>query len=376
MRVLFVGPLPEPITGQSLACQVFLEELARHHEVDVINLSKGELKQGISSLARVFEVLGVLWNTWRRRRAADLIYLTISESFAGNLKDVGLYLLCWPQLSRMYVHLHGGAGLRRILLGPRGVVRRLNEFFLRRLGGAIVLGGRHVDIFAPTLPASKIHVVGNFADDYLFSDEASIARKFRVRSPLRLLFLSNLIPGKGHAELINAFQQLDAAERDLFRLDFAGAFESAEQEEAFLQQIAGTPQVRYHGIVRGENKKRLLWDAHVFCLPTYYAYEGQPISILEAYAAGCVVVTTDHSGIFDIFTPGINGYAVDKRSVEDLRLVLRTILGRGEALADIALTNFHMAGVHHRAATYCANMLTVVSNVGAAVVSDVTSSSA
>src|SRR5262245_4274412 len=108
MRVLFIGALPDPITGQSLACQVFLDELRRHHTVDVINLSKREFKQGVSSVGRVAEVVGIMWKAWRLRRRADVIYFTISESFAGNLKDICLYLLCYRQLSRMYVHLHGG----------------------------------------------------------------------------------------------------------------------------------------------------------------------------------------------------------------------------------------------------------------------------
>jgi glycosyltransferase involved in cell wall biosynthesis len=360
MNALFLATLPDPVTGQALASKVFLDELVRHCRVDVINLSKQELRQGVSSFGRVLEVLSVLWRTWRRRDSAGIIYLTISESFAGNLKDLCLYLLCFRCLSRMYVHLHGGAGLRTILLGPKGFVRRANEFLVSRLGGAIVLGERHVDIFANALPRSKIHVVPNFAEDYLFSDEAAITRKFSVRQPLRLLFLSNLIPGKGYLELIDAFLRMQPAAQRSFTLDFAGGFESDAQKTAFMRRIASLPQVHYHGIVRGEHKKELLSRAHVFCLPTYYPYEGQPISILEAYAAGCAVVTTDHSGIFDIFTPGINGYVVRKQSAEDLRRVLGEIQGKNETLLDMALTNFRTATTSFRPAIYCANLLSVL----------------
>ncbi|MBW8003473.1 MAG: glycosyltransferase family 4 protein, partial [Planctomycetes bacterium] len=59
-------------------------------------------------------------------------------------------------------------------------------------------------------------------------------------------------------------------------------------------------------------------SSQVFCLPTYYRYEGQPISIIEAYASGCVVVTTDQGGIGDIFKNNKNGYEVEKESIEDL----------------------------------------------------------
>lgn len=360
MRVLFIGTLPDPITGQSLACQVFLDELRRHHDVDVINLSKREFKQGVSSLRRLGEVLGVLWRAWRLRRAADVIYFTISESRAGNLKDVCLYLLCYRQLARMYVHLHGGAGLRNILLGPAGVIRRLNEFCLRRLGGVIVLGARHVGMFASSVARSKIHVVPNFAPEQLFSSREAIEQKFSAAQPLRVLFLSNLIPGKGHLELLDAFLALQPEQQQRLHIDFAGAFESSRQRQEFLSRIANIAQIRYHGVVRGEQKQELFTRAHVFCLPTYYPYEGQPISILEAYAAGCAVVTTDHSGIFDIFTPGKQGYEVGKRSVADLRAVLAMLIADPAPLRQMALGNFQMAQRDFRPARYCRNLLAVL----------------
>jgi glycosyltransferase involved in cell wall biosynthesis len=360
MRVLFIGALPDPITGQSLACQVFLDELRKQHSVDVIDLSKREFKQGVNSLARVAEVFGVLWNVWRLRRSADIIYFTISESFAGNLKDICIYLLCHRQLSRMYVHLHGGAGLRGILLGPPGLIRRLNEFCLRRLGGVIVLGARHVDMFEPSVARSRIHIVPNFAQEYLFSSVAAIERKFADTQPLRVLFLSNLIPGKGYLELLDAFLSLPPEQQQRLSIDFAGGFESDDQQQVFLARIAGLPQIRYHGVVRGEKKLELFTRAHVFCLPTYYPYEGQPISILEAYAAGCAVVTTDHSGIFDVFTPGTNGYQVGKRSVADLARVFGALLADPAHLVSMALNNFLLAQREFMPDRYSRNLLAVL----------------
>lgn len=360
MNILFIGALPDPITGQSLACQVFLDHLVRSHRVDVINLNKREFKQGMNSLRRVGEVLSALWKTWRLRRSADVIYLTISESRAGNIKDLVFYLLCYPQLERMYVHLHGGAGLRTILLGPQNLIRKANEFLLRRLAGVIVLGERHIDMFAHSVERSRIHVVPNFAQDYLFADEAAIRRKFAETAPLRVLFLSNLIPGKGYLELLEAVLGLSQQQRQRLRIDFAGGFESPDQEREFLGKIAAVPQIRYHGVVRGEHKRELFEKAHVFCLPTYYPYEGQPISILEAYASGCVVVTTDHSGIFDVFSPGTNGFAVGKRSVPDLIDVFTRMLEDQRPLLEIALTNFRIASRDFKPDTYCANLTSVL----------------
>jgi len=364
MSVLFLGPLPDPVTGHSLACQVFYDELVRHQRVEVVNLNKSEFKQGISSLGRIFEVLGMVGRIWRRRHACEAIYFTISESLAGNLKDLLIYLACFWRLSRMAIHLHGGAGMREIMLGRRGrLLRSLNRFFLRRLGAVIVLGQRHVGIFTDSVPRKRIHIVANFAQDNLFLDGVSIDRKFRRVMPLRILFLSNLLPGKGHEELVDAFLALDAATRDTVQIDFAGGFEAEDQKSVFLARIGGHPQLRYHGTVHGAAKQLLFREAHVFCLPTYYAYEGQPISILEAYASGCAVITTDHSGIFDIFVDGVNGFGVAKRSAAELRVAIEKAVAQPERLHAIARKNNEIAYQYYRTSRHTSELITIINKV-------------
>src|SRR5262245_32118847 len=190
MRVLFIGPLPEPVTGQSLACQVLLDGLTEGHDVDVIDLTKKDFKQGVSSGSRVAEIAGVLWRVARKRGGADVIYLTVSESRAGNLKDLLIYSLCLGRLRHMVIHLHGGAGMRRIMQGNSPILRRMNMFFLRRLGAAIVLGSRHVDLYRGVVPDERIHIVPNFAEERFFMTSAAVDARFSSTRPLKLLFLS------------------------------------------------------------------------------------------------------------------------------------------------------------------------------------------
>ncbi len=360
MSILFIGPLPEPVTGQSKACEVFLDELKNNHRVEVVNLSKNGFRQGVSSLSRVFAVAAILYSVWRKKKSARAIYFTIAESCAGNMKDLFLYLLCFKKLNRMIVHLHGGNGMRSIMLGKRTLQRRLNEFFLRRIGGAIVLGSSMVEIFKDALPESRIHVVPNFAEDFIFIEPEDVRRKFRSMRPLKILFLSNLLPGKGHEELIKAYMMLPESTQASIEIDFAGGFESEKQKSHFLSKLGGRPQIRYHGVVGGHQKKELLHQAHVFCLPTYYAYEGQPISILEAYAAGCAVITTNHSGIRDIFAADVNGYEVPKQSPADLSQVIEEAFFHGDRLLSIALSNLRAAQTDYRTAAYNARLLAIV----------------
>ena len=363
MKVLFIGPLPEPVTGQSLACQVLLDGLRPTHQIDVVDLNKKEFRQGISSTGRVREILKILWRVWQKHGAAEVIYLTVSESLAGNLKDLLIYVLCFNQLGTMVIHLHGGAGMSRIMGGERPMLRRLNVPFLKRLGGAIVLGQQHVSVYQGVVPDRKIHVVPNFAEDDLFTTPERIQAKFSQTTPLKVLFLSNLLPGKGHHELIDAFLALDERTRAAIQIDLAGGFESERQRQSFLGRIASEPRIRYHGTVAGERKRTLFDQAHVFCLPTYYPYEGQPISILEAYASGCAVITTDHSGIPDIFREGVNGFKVATQSVDDLRHALGRAVAEPDRLRQMATTNLETARASYRTSVYTKTLVQILDSV-------------
>lgn len=366
-RALFIGPLPDPVTGQSLACEVFFGALRERFDVDVVNLSKPSFRQGVGSTSRVREVLQIVRQVRAAQSSVDVIYFTISESLAGFAKDLVIYAVCFAKLPRMIVHLHGGAGMRVLMRGRWGLLRALNAFFLRRVGAIIVLGQRHLDVFAGAAPVTSIHVVPNFAQDELFSNPQAIEAKFSQLRPLRLLFLSNLLPGKGYTELLRAFAALPPATRESLWIDFAGGFESNDDRQAFLAGIAPFGNLRYHGVVRGEQKRALFTNAHVFCLPTYYASEGQPISILEAYASGCAVITTDHSGIFDTFADGVNGIAVEKRSVESLRSALARIAAAPSTLLPIALNNHRTALQQYTTKRYNDRLLGIVLNRSEAI---------
>lgn len=361
--MLFVGPLPEPTTGQSLACQVLLDDLRRDHEVEVIDLNRDFSDKGKGALGHVGRLLGKVARMHRLRRDVDLIYYNNVESLAGNVKDLFFYAAAFDRLNRTVVHLHGGAGMREIMRGKYPLLARLNRFFLKRAGAMVVLGPRLTGIYERHLDPARIRTAANFAEDRWFADDAAVRAKFADLPPIRLLFLSNLLPGKGHEELAEAFLRLEPAVRGRFRLDFAGGFPDAAAEAAFRARVAGAPEVQVHGTVKGDAKQALLRGAHVFLLPTYYPYEGQPISILEAYAAGAAVITTDHSGIFDTFADGVNGWAVEKRSAGSLEARLRAIAADPAPLEAIGLANAATARATYRVEHFVGRMRPILDEV-------------
>jgi glycosyltransferase involved in cell wall biosynthesis len=356
VKVLVIAPMPPPVTGHSLASKTLVGALRGAHEAVVVDLSLGSLHDGGVTGRRISEVGKVLLAVWRRRRWADVVYLTISESRAGSLKDLCIYLLCVGRLRRVFVHLHGGT--LGYLFERHSWLRRLNAVFLRSIGGAIVTGPSHREIFAGLIDPARIHVVPNSAEDHLFVPEPEVGRKFADSGPLRVLYLSGMTREKGYHELLEAWLGLGPDARRRIQLDFAGRFDSEAEKATFLDRIAACEGLRYHGVVGGDDKRRLLERAHVFCLPTRMR-EGQPISILEAYAAGCVVMATGQRGIRDVFTDQVNGFEIEP-SPACIAAVLSSALDDRARLRGIGVANRAAAGERYRTGTFTRTLIGVL----------------
>ena len=360
MRILMIVPLPPPVTGHSLASQVLRDGVSRVHETAVVNLSLGTLNDGRITARRIREVGKVLLAVWRKKRWANAIYFTISESRAGNLKDLFIYLICLGRLDRLFVHLHGGT-IGRELFDRHPTWRKINAFFIKRLGGVVISGPSHLDIFAGMIERARVHIVPNSAEDDLFVAEQDILRKFEDTRPLRVLYISSMTPEKGYLDLLDGWLALDPVLRRRVQLNFAGRFDSEAERSAFLGRIAGLEGVTYHGVVDPTQKRRLFAEAHVFCLPTRM-FEGQPISILEAYASGCVVLTTGQRGIRDVFSPDINGLEVMERSAASIAQVLSEIVDDVDGLRQMAIANRRTAGERYRTTRFTAALTRILEN--------------
>jgi glycosyltransferase involved in cell wall biosynthesis len=353
LKILFIAPIPPPINGQSKASIVLLEKLQlENNDVEIINLSKYSLKNGLNSIRRVFDVIIILVDVWSKRKNNDIIYLSLAESFFGNLRDLFIYGICYKSRHKIFIHMLGGAGMKEILSG-NGIQKKVNVFFIKNIGGVIVEGPVNFETFSKIISVEKIFIVPNFAEDFLFVENHEIKTKYSNLKTIQILYLSNLIPGKGYDELADAFIDLPLPLQKEVNIVFVGGFESKEDEDGFVMKIQNYEGLKYIGkFIDGEKKRELYCNSHVFCLPTYYPFEGQPISILEAYATGCVVITTDHSGIPFIFSDKKNGFIVEKKSVLSLKNAIENTLNNKNELEITAFYNRDMALEKYRTSIY------------------------
>lgn len=307
-----IGPFPPPIHGMSLANQMLSDGLRKTHSVCTLNTGGKKSKiignlseQGKISFSKTFSSLAQVMTGVCRilfKGKFDAIYITPGQSMAGYLKYTPFMWAVRVRKIPYFIHIHGGY-FRTMYDGLRGWKKRAVDNSLKGLAGAIVLGPSLRFMFEGLVPDEKIFVCENGVEDEVFATEEEIRQKierYKTDDTIRVVYLSNLMESKGILDLFEAVKML-RNRGEKIHLDVAGAIEPAIEARVreYLFELGNA--VTYHGIVKGKKKKELLLNNYIFCLPSKHPYgEGQPISILEAMANGCCIVTTDHGGIKDI----------------------------------------------------------------------------
>jgi len=339
--VLFIAPLPPPATGASLVSHRLLSVLGTFRPVVAVDYSKSSLRSGITSLRRIAEVFGLLARVLRLRRQVGEVYLVLSQSLAGNLRDLAILALCRSR--PVTAHLHGG-GIATTVFARSALLRLLNRLAYRHVERVLVLSASLTGQFAGIAGPQRVTVLPNFADTAFMLPDPEVRGKFAAVDTLRFVYLGGMIESKGIYRLLRAFATLPTAVRSRSRLTFVGRFPEVGMERRFAQEIVRVPETEWLGPVDNASRADFLKGAHALVLPTRYPYEGQPLAILEAYAAGCVVLSTRQGGISDVFADRVNGFDLGSGSVSEVQEgLMRTLHAPAQELAGIASANAAIA---------------------------------
>jgi glycosyltransferase involved in cell wall biosynthesis len=152
------------------------------------------------------------------------------------------------------------------------------------------------------------------------------------KTTVTLLYLSLCTADKGVLDSVralicanNLLQTCGSGVR--LKLRVAGEFISEAVRREFDQLSAESGAVEYIGFLNGPEKAAEFRNADVFLFPSYYANEGQPLSLVEAMAWGLPVVTTRWRGIPELVPAEYPGL-VAPRDPEGCARGILAILGR------------------------------------------------
>lgn len=150
------------------------------------------------------------------------------------------------------------------------------------------------EFVAHGISRARCQVVYNFSTMEYREDEIDCHLKNPAVFP-QFLFVGSIDERKG---IFDALECMVAMKED-FTVHVCGGFGSDADRERFntyAKQLGD--KLIYHGYVNGEEKRRIFLASDVLLLPSYG--EGLPVVLLEAFSAGCGIITTNVGAISEI----------------------------------------------------------------------------
>ncbi|MBW4358928.1 glycosyltransferase family 4 protein [Flavobacterium taihuense] len=352
-KILIIGPFPGPPKGISLSNKVVSEGLAvkgwkvaelNTEQSDKVNSEIGTFSfQKLAFLKTYLEIYKIF--------AADIVYITIGITFFGVIKYAPFIILSKFLNKKTVVHLHSDH-LKTEYKSLAGLKRKIFKKLMTSFDSGIVLSESLRDNLTPFVVNDSIFEVYNFVEDKLMISEETILNKDYAE--IRLFFLSNLLEEKGINILLNVIKKLNR-EGTILKIKIAGNKIQGNNIDLILEELEN---VEYLGVVSGKLKQDLLLWGNIFCLPTFFSMEGQPISILEAMSFNNLILTTNHAGISDICGDE-NAVFCIKKSEEDLYIKLKFIISNWSELQLKAVSN----GIYGRSTFTESRFITAIEEV-------------
>ncbi len=389
MKLLVFAHTPPPHHGQSYMVQLMLQGLGGDHRRSNRNraaspaagdaygvacfhvnarLSKrlediGEWRGGklVLLLLHCFEAI------WCRLRygVTNLYYIPAPGKRSALYRDWLFMFICRPFFKRLILHWHA-AGLAKwletcVLIRTRAMTYRL----MKSADLSIVLSNYNVADAEKLLPKS-VRIVSNgvpdpcpdFAQTVLPRRQQRFAARARLLAGgnvgagdfreagtdlhlVKVLYLAHCTREKGLFAAVEAVRLANRACASRYAplrmlLLAAGSFVTPEEKSEFDQLLADPEYgavVQYCGFVAGDEKLRLLREADLFCFPTCYPSENQPVNLIEAMAFGLPVLTTRWRSLPEMLPRDYPGL-VGGQTPESIAAALLALMTRdtGEAL--------------------------------------------
>jgi len=309
-KTILIGPLPNPVTGLSIANELALNTFRPQSKPPLfINTSPKHFSETLGSFSLI-NVAHFALHYLKMYKVffAKKVYYTPGQTFFGVLKYAPFILFSKVMGKEIIVHIHGNYIAKQYdqLNGLRKIIFRK---LLSLSHKGIVLSKTLQHNLSPFIAKENIFVLSNFYNNQLTKQLVD-----KSYSKINICYLSNLMEEKGIFFLLDALEELNAKGIS-FNATIAGHIEQSKKK-MLLRRMDRIKGLTYKGVIRGEGKKKLLQQSNVFVLPTFYKMEGLPISIIEAMATGNVIITTEHGAIPDLVTENENGFLIKKKSAD------------------------------------------------------------
>ncbi len=312
IKALALISLPPPLTGPEVANQALFKGIPDDLMVMRINPPGDNAKRGRLSLSKLTWFVPVwlkyLVNLLRKRPTR--VYLAITATNTGWIRDLGLLLPAKAVGSRTVLHMRGG---------HFGLFFKHAPWVLRVFIKPVV-DSSLVIVQSPALKTQfkgfkcKVVVLPNHVEPGWLKIEPGKKQR-------QILFVGWLTVSKGLDLLADAMTRLWEKHPDV-RLVLVGKMPKKQTNvfwdwktgqrlpkkntRQILHQLKAKGNVVVIPEITGRGKQELFAESKVFVLPS--RSEGMSMSLIEAMASACAVVSSDVGAAVDLIEDGVNGF--------------------------------------------------------------------
>ncbi|TRX51648.1 glycosyltransferase family 4 protein [Fulvivirga sp. M361] len=249
----------------------------------------------------------------------DIVYYNFSSSGLFSIfRDFFFAKLSLIFCKKLVLHIH-----------TAGISERAHRSSLIKLLYKCIFKYSNIITLSNSLKKDLLHfkIKKSYVLNNGIQDELSRGLKKTESNTPNILFLSNFLKSKGVLDLLEALSRLKNLSLD-FTAIFVGNPADITHEQ--LQEKTRLLNLEKYVLILqpafGSEKKKILANADVFCLPTYYSNEAFPLVILEALMNGLPVISTTQGAIPEIVDHGENGYIIKPHDITSLTNYLTSLI--------------------------------------------------
>jgi glycosyltransferase involved in cell wall biosynthesis len=316
-KILFILHLPPPVHGAALMGS-YVKASSRINEnfdCKYINLSASKSIDSIGKvgLKKSLFFFNLLLSTFKAlvKKKYDVCYVTITSNGTAFYKDFMVVTILKLFRKKILLHFHN----KGVEKGTQA--NKINYYLYK-----FVLGGKKtkVILLSPNLYADIKQYVEPKRVYYCangINPDSGMSTEKTITTPVRILFLSNMMVAKGVFVLLEACAQLKNKNMS-FECHFVGDWLDITESFFFdkVKELKLANHVFAHGKKYGPEKNSYYQQTDIFVFPTLNEAFG--LVLLEAMQFELPVVASDEGGIPDIVIDNKTGYIVRKNDPTEL----------------------------------------------------------
>lgn len=292
LHILLIGTLPPPIGGATTLFKYLIDDLAKDPrlEIKVVNTSRTKTNPvNINNpLVNIWVLFNIIFKTVVLGRKSDIISLHASDRGKLYLSPI-IYIISRILRKQIITRSFGGAFEKKYESQCALLKWLLKKTYFN--SEICLFETKFLVNYFRNLPVRRAEWFSNYTSLGSSECESNVNRRERCQ---KFIFIGWVNKVKGIEIILESGPLLSRG----ITIDIFGPL----YDEYTMESInyRGNNRISYKGILRKDEIEKYLKQYDALVLPTFHPNEGYPSVILEAYAYGLPVITTNWMSIPEI----------------------------------------------------------------------------